>query len=45
MNEPMIGDADLDLFVFLGEPKEVFDAYTDLTGKAEMPPLWSFDQG
>jgi alpha-D-xyloside xylohydrolase len=38
----MVGDDVLDLFVFLGEPKDVLDAYTDLTGKAPMPPLWSF---
>ncbi len=38
----MIGDEALDLFVFLGEPKEILDEYTDLTGKAAMPPLWSF---
>lgn len=37
-----IGDDDLDLFVFLGEPKAVLDEYTTLTGKASMPPLWSF---
>jgi alpha-D-xyloside xylohydrolase len=42
VNSLMIGDETLDLFVFLGEPKEVLDAYTDLTGKPEMPPLWSF---
>lgn len=38
----MIGDETLDLFFFLGDPKEVLDEYTDLTGKAAMPPLWSF---
>ncbi|HLR26428.1 MAG TPA: TIM-barrel domain-containing protein [Fodinibius sp.] len=38
----MIGDDELDLFVFLGEPKDVLDEYTALTGKASMPPLWSF---
>jgi alpha-D-xyloside xylohydrolase len=38
----MIGDDQLDLFVFLGEPKEILDEYTNLTGKASMPPLWSF---
>ncbi len=38
----MLGDDQLDLFVFLGEPKEVLDEYTDLTGKPAMPPLWSF---
>ncbi len=41
-NQMMIGDEELDLFVFIGEPKEILDAYTDITGKAEMPPLWSF---
>ena len=38
----MIGDDVLDLFVFFGDPKEVLNEYTDLTGKASMPPLWSF---
>lgn len=38
----MIGDEDLDLFIFLGSPKQVLDAYTDLTGKSPVPPLWSF---
>ncbi|MDX1675172.1 MAG: alpha-xylosidase, partial [Longimicrobiales bacterium] len=38
----MVGDDVLDLFVFLGDPKDVLDEYTDLTGKAPMPPLWSF---
>lgn len=38
----MIGDESLDLFFFLGDPKEILDEYTDLTGKAAMPPLWSF---
>ncbi|MFW6370167.1 MAG: TIM-barrel domain-containing protein [Bacteroidota bacterium] len=38
----MIGDEELDLFVFMGDPKEVLDEYTDLTGKSPMPPLWSF---
>jgi len=41
-NAMMIGDESLDLFLFIGEPKDILDAYTDLTGKAEMPPLWSF---
>ena len=38
----MIGDDELDLFVFLGSPKEILDEYTTLTGKSPMPPLWSF---
>lgn len=41
-NALMIGDESLDLFVFLGEPKDVLDEYTNITGKAAMPPLWSF---
>jgi alpha-D-xyloside xylohydrolase len=41
-NELLLGDDALDLFVFLGPPRAVLDAYTDLTGKAAMPPLWSF---
>lgn len=42
INSLMIGDEALDLFVFLGEPKDILDEYTNLTGKASMPPLWSF---
>lgn len=42
VNALRIGDDDLDLFVFMGEPKDVLDEYTTLTGKAPMPPLWSF---
>jgi len=38
----LIGDESLDVFIFIGEPKDVLDAYTDLTGKPPMPPLWSF---
>jgi alpha-D-xyloside xylohydrolase len=38
----MTGDDELDLFVFLGEPKEVLGEYTALTGRSPMPPLWSF---
>ncbi len=36
------GDEDLDLFIFLGDPKEVLSEYTTLTGCSPMPPLWSF---
>jgi len=42
INSLMIGDDNLDLFVFLGEPKEILNEYTTLTGKSAMPPLWSF---
>lgn len=41
-NKMMIGDESLDLFVFIGKPKDILDEYTKLTGKAPMPPLWSF---
>lgn len=41
-NSLMIGDEELDLFVFLGKPKDILDEYTEVTGKAAMPPLWSF---
>jgi len=42
VNALMIGDEQLDLFVFIGQPKEILNEYTNLTGKASMPPLWSF---
>ncbi len=42
VNSLMVGDETLDLFVFLGDPKDILDEYTTLTGKAAMPPLWSF---
>jgi alpha-D-xyloside xylohydrolase len=35
-------DDSLDLFFFLGDPKSILSAYTDLTGRASMPPAWSF---
>jgi alpha-D-xyloside xylohydrolase len=41
-NALLLGDDELDLFVFLGSPKDVLAEYTTLTGKAAMPPLWSF---
>lgn len=41
-NAMQIGDECLDLFVFLGQPKDILNEYTNLTGKASMPPLWSF---
>jgi len=42
VNSMRIGDDQLDLFVFLGTPKEILDEYTKLTGKSPLPPLWSF---
>lgn len=35
-------DDQLDLFIFLGDPKDILSEYTALTGKSPVPPLWSF---
>lgn len=37
-----LGDETMDFFVFFGSPKEILNAYTDVTGKSPMLPLWSF---
>lgn len=37
-----MADENMDLFVFLGSPKEILDEYTDVTGKSPMLPLWTF---
>ncbi len=42
LSKMFMGDENLDLFVFFGEPKDILDEYTDLVGKPGMPPLWSF---
>lgn len=42
LNKLFMGDENLDLFVFFGGPKDILDEYTDLVGKPQMPPLWSF---
>src|SRR5436305_12069254 len=36
------GDEVMDLFVFVGRPKEVLSEYTALTARSSVPPLWSF---
>ena len=36
------GDELLDIFIFLGEPKDVVSEYTAVTGRSPVPPLWSF---
>jgi alpha-D-xyloside xylohydrolase len=36
------GDEYLDLFVFIGSPREILAEYTALTGRSPVPPLWSF---
>ncbi|HVM59768.1 MAG TPA: TIM-barrel domain-containing protein [Verrucomicrobiae bacterium] len=42
INSLMIGDDELDLFIFLGSPKDILGEYTRLTGASPLPPLWSF---
>jgi alpha-D-xyloside xylohydrolase len=37
-----LGEDVLDLFLFLGQPKDVLSEYTAITGRSRMPPLWSF---
>lgn len=37
-----LADERMDFFIFLGEPKDILDEYTDITGKSPMLPLWSF---
>lgn len=37
-----MADEVMDVFIFFGEPKDILNEYTCLTGKAPMPPLWSF---
>lgn len=37
-----MGDETMDFFIFFGEPKDILDEYTDVTGKSPMLPLWTF---
>lgn len=37
-----MADEAMDIFLFLGSPKEMLSEYTALVGRPEMPPLWSF---
>lgn len=37
-----VGDDQLDIFFFIGSPKEILSEYTNITGKSSVPPLWSF---
>lgn len=36
------GEDQLDLFFFIGSPAEILSAYTAITGRSPLPPLWSF---
>ena len=44
-NALLLGDDELDLFVFLGEPKEVLDEYTTSPGKARCRRCGRSDSG
>ncbi len=37
-----VEDDALDLFLFTGEPATILDRYTALTGRAPVPPMWSY---
>ena len=37
-----MADEQIDLFIFFGQPKDILDEYTNVTGKSPMLPLWSF---
>ena len=37
-----MADEMMDFFFFFGEPKDILDEYTNVTGKSPMLPLWSF---
>jgi alpha-D-xyloside xylohydrolase len=37
-----VEDDALDLFLFTGEPANILERYTALTGRAKVPPLWSY---
>lgn len=41
-NKIYMNDEDMDFFIFFGTPKQILSEYTSLTGRPEMPPLWSF---
>ncbi len=37
-----MADEAMDAFFFFGQPKDILNEYTAVTGKASLPPLWSF---
>src|SRR5699024_6588789 len=38
----LVAASELDLFLILGTPKEILRRYTALTGRAPVPPEWTF---
>lgn len=41
-NKLFMADEVMDIFIMLGDPKEILSEYTALVGRPGMPPLWSF---
>jgi alpha-D-xyloside xylohydrolase len=41
-NTIYLGEDYLDIFIFIGNPKEILSEYTALTGRSPVPPLWTF---
>lgn len=41
-NRIFMNDEEMDFFIFLGDPKQILAEYTSLTGRPQLPPLWSF---
>ena len=37
-----MADEQADLFIILGNPKEILSAYTELVGRPELPAIWTF---
>lgn len=37
-----MADEQMDFFIFFGEPKDILNEYTNITGKSPMLPLWTF---
>lgn len=37
-----MADETMDFFIFFGEPKDILNEYTNITGKSPMLPLWTF---
>lgn len=37
-----VGEEEMDIFIIAGTPKKILYSYTELTGRAEMLPLWTF---
>lgn len=35
-------DTSIDSYLFIGEPKDIIESYTSLTGRSPIPPPWTF---